>query len=274
MAATYVAEPKAYVGKFKWGLLGLYDDIKASVSNYDIRDPRTWPLIKSLGVPIRSEEIYQQLPIGVAYSKECMDYVLRSDCWGRSVPPGRCTNIVNPAGKRTFTTSRFLYHPYNFTREGKLRERFGIRKDEFEFWMEAFKGTTSIAKPRGVDETVTPVIASENEQHKNTPPTSSFERIMENLAERKAIASKTAALQEKLRKAEERYQQEKERADRAENSNTSLQESLDNAQKRREQEKERADNAMKSVTAHNITIGNMRVAQRRLEDQISQDEHW
>jgi hypothetical protein len=92
---------------------------------------------------------------------------------------------------------------------------------------------------------------------------------MKHLAERKATASKTAALHEELRRSEERYRQEKERADRAKNSNTSLQESLSDAQKRCEQQKERADNAMKSAIARNITIGNMRVAQRRLEDQIT-----
>ncbi|KAH7083326.1 hypothetical protein BKA63DRAFT_599345 [Paraphoma chrysanthemicola] len=215
MASSYVPKPEKRVGKPKSGIYTFIEDLKANNSDYSLKDPRTWPLYdeKDLEISMLQGHGSQLPPEGLAYAKECMETFLNPNSPDGGVPQG----ISTPQNYNHLFESinwRFRMYPFNFTRKGEMRELVGIPKEEFEEWMECVNGPGWDVKSQNNKQISTRARKSATEQAHCRPLVSTYDRIMNSLAEKKSSASTIAHLEEKLKEAGTLYQREKERADR------------------------------------------------------------
>ena len=224
MVQIHVAELSRYYGSFSWHDVTLWENIKRNNRDYDTSDPRTWPLIQEFFVrDIATHN--KQPPTAVAYSRVAMDTINQANPAWTWLTPG-------PTKHKTYEqkkiNSRFLAYPYNFARDGTQRLEVGIPKADLESWMDFVNTPGKRGKARAVVSKSIPGMTN-NAAIEIHPPATTYDRIMETLAEQKAPTSTTATLKEQLRQAEERCQREKERADKAEQQNTALKQEHDKA---------------------------------------------
>jgi hypothetical protein len=213
---SYVPEPAILAGVFIQYEHILGGKIKGKKPDYDMKDPRTWP-----EVIFPADTLYSAiptLPTGVAYTKVVIGIIganPRTEIASRRAD----TISVRVTNDVVSINWRFCKYPFNFTRDGKPRERVGMSKDDLECWMSFThrkKWTVALAaEPTSEEPTA------------SSPPKTAYERVMASLAEQKAASLAYADLEQQLANLKAQYQQEKDRVDALEQK--SAQQTADDA---------------------------------------------
>jgi hypothetical protein len=175
MVYLHASELAVYRGVFSWSDPTLRENIKHSVPDYDVKDPRTWPIV-NLPDPRTSAQYVTSVPSSVIYGRIHGYGHNLSDLFLPS------TRMAQHATDKTRTMNwRFRHYPFNFMRDGEVRRGFGIPKDDFDYWMHFVNGenweataATSMSRPSNVDSAT------------RTP----YEKIMAALAKKKRRTSR------------------------------------------------------------------------------------
>ena len=228
MGQSYIAEPASFAGEFSWQGEILRKNIREVQPDYDLYDPRTWPLITTLhAIDVQPTTTQSIPPIGVAYGDRNMEEL------GTLMEMSTRADTVAYVQRRMINW-RFRYYPFNFTKEGKTRERIGIPKADFEYWMEFVHGEEWRTQYK-VSATVKTV-----KHIQNGRPVTTYERIMSTIAEQNTTSSTITALEEQLAQAKEQCQREEDRADKAEETIIDLEIQRDDEYARAQRAEEQA----------------------------------
>jgi hypothetical protein len=185
-----VPEPEHYNGVFSWDTITLQANIKGVKTDYSPHDPRSWPMI-SIDTCRLDVDLDRSPPSFVAYTAVSAGIYFKAPEQQR---PPYCA-VFNHITKPDVFINRYFYkYPFNFTPKGTLRSVVEIPKADFEEWMR-FGG-------KFVQMPLTSEVATPPE--KETAPASTYEHIMQSLAEQDADLIVTVPKQA-LTKAEERF---------------------------------------------------------------------
>lgn len=170
MGAIHVPEPKPYHGYFRWPKV--HEDIKNSIPDYDINDPRTWPLI-SLDQVKDHLRCQSWPPHGVAYSKEAMETILIAKPTLKEHMKCRMKISLN----QNSYWQGFRYYPFNYASDGSLRLRVGIPKAEYDLWKSYETPPTTMQRKRKEAATVNMPRTEDTPRTEHTPRIEDTPRI-------------------------------------------------------------------------------------------------
>ncbi|KAH7092947.1 hypothetical protein FB567DRAFT_575750 [Paraphoma chrysanthemicola] len=251
MAELYIPKPEKRVISYNTATSLLVGDTCDTDIGYSDKDPRTWPIVKITDIRVPRVGNPSQPATHVAYEKESMHLLLRQY---RHFPE-RNSLLRYISGMRAIN-KRFCYWPFNYTRDGDIREQVCLPNGDLEYWMRFVHGPQWVDKPQRDKQTST--AAKVPSTDKPGSSTSTYDRIIQKLAKQKDEPSNITELEAKFEASEERHQHEKKRADEA----------VLNVQSFRREavaEKARADESEKLIITLKETITRRESRLQRLE---------
>jgi len=125
--------PKVYDFAFSRDTDTLINNIKAVKLDYDVENPRTWPLVISsmidpgnLGSFLNA--LLPQRRIGVACSLELINKL------ASHIPNIKLKDSYGFGTGNDYLSSRFFKYPMNFVQNGDTRKSVEMSEDEIEYW--------------------------------------------------------------------------------------------------------------------------------------------
>jgi hypothetical protein len=238
MADTDIRVTRVLSGAVTWDEDELYKDIAQSDMHYRVPynpgDPRTWPLVLSMGKDNKRNKL---LPSCVVYVTNYM------------------TNQRLKALKKLSFAELFQRYPFNFAPGGQLRDVEVIPRLGFEKWMKGF-GKPLVSQSDALLASPTPAkVMSGASESSDSSSTSYYNQYRQALDERDSdFAARLSSMEERLEMAQEGLEDAKQKLLHTEKASTEKEEA-------RKAAHERATAAEQKVV---VTEGRLATAERDL----------
>ena len=205
-------------GDFSWDGYFMRMHMKTVTQQYDMYNPRTWPLIRHVvatenGVDYRKSKIPPEYLVYEQTLIKDMDEL--RPLQGQRVVSRRKNRVVK---------NLFRYYPLNYDRNGELRAHPHIPADELEVWMSHIKGSKPTAKKE--DNNKSELVdnhANDEVTEDVSPETAAIHEIMKMLDDTDTVPnSRVIELEEELEKTKKESLEAEIRTESAEKKVTAM----------------------------------------------------